>query len=70
MLPRNFTQLFHTPGELIECVGYVDTPLQLQALDRNEMELRTNPRLYRKKPNPLVYLYNFIMNNITSFVYE
>ena len=26
--------------------------------------------LFRKSPNPLVYLFNFIMNNIVSLVYE
>lgn len=70
LLPKNFTQIFPRPRDLIECVGYLDTPLALPALEQNEYELRNNAKLYRKKPNPVVYLFNFIINNITSAVYE
>ena len=70
LLPKSYTQQFPRPWELIECVGYVDTPLVLQANEQNEYELRNNKSLYRKSPNPLVYLFNFIMHNITSKVYE
>jgi ABC-type antimicrobial peptide transport system permease subunit len=38
-------------------------------MDENEWELRNNKNLYRKSPNPLVFLYNFIMNNIPSMIY-
>jgi len=34
------------------------------------MDLRSNPNIFRKKPNPLVYLINYINNNIVSFVYD
>jgi hypothetical protein len=70
LLPKNFIQAFPRPRDLIECVGYIDTPLALQAIEQNEFELRNNMKLYRKKPNPIVYLFNFVMNNITSMVYE
>ena len=70
MLPKNFTHCFPCPKELIDCVGYIGLPLLLQPVDKNEMDLRTNPNLFRKKPNPIVYLFNFIVNNMTSFVYE
>jgi hypothetical protein len=70
MLPKNFTQEFPCPNELLNCVGYVPLPLILPAADKNEMDLRMNPNLFRRKPNPIVYLYNFIMNNVISFVYD
>lgn len=70
LLPKNFTSMFQRPIDLIECVGYVDVPLFLMANEQNEYELRNNPKLFRKKPHPLVFLYNFIMNNMMTSVYE
>lgn len=70
LLPKNFTNQFKTPIELIECVGYVDTPLFLQPNEQNEFEIRNNMNLFRKKPHPLMYLFNYIMNSIVSTVYE
>lgn len=69
LVPKGFTKEFSTPSELIECAGYIDQVLQLRPRDENEWELRNNKNLYRKSPNPLVYLYNFIMNNIPSMIY-
>lgn len=70
LLPKTYTQQWPRPQDLIEVAGYVDTALMLQANEQNEWELRNNKSLYRKSPNPLVYLFNFIMHNITSKVYE
>ena len=69
MLPKSFTLTFHTPQSLIQCVGYVNTVLNLQSRDENEWELRNNPKLYRKKTSPAIFLVNFIMNNIPSMFY-
>eukprot|EP00347_Sterkiella_histriomuscorum_P002460 403368062 len=69
LIPRDFVKQFKTPADLIECAGYIDQVLVLRPRDENEWELRNNKNLYRKSPNPLVYLYNFIMNNIASMIY-
>lgn len=68
-MPKGFTRIFKNPADLIECAGYIDQVLQLRPRDENEWELRNNKNLFRKKANALVYLYNFIMNNIPSAVY-
>ena len=70
MLPKNFTSQFACPKDLIECAGYIGQPLLLQPHDKNEMDLRSNPNIFRKKPNPLVFLINYISNNIISYVYD
>jgi len=70
LLPKGFTSKFKKPIDLVECVGYVNMPLVLQMIEQNEFELRNNQNLFRKKPNPIVFLYNFINNNINSTVYE
>ena len=70
LLPKDFTNKFKKPIQLVECVGYVNMPLVLQMIEQNEFELRNNQNLFRKKPNPIVFLYNFINNNISSTVYE
>ena len=69
ILPKDFQNEFRTPEELIVCVGYVDQVLQLRPRDENEWEIRNNKKLFRKSPNPLVYLYNFLMNNVSSKIY-
>ncbi len=69
ILPKNFKEEFRTPAELIECTGFINQVIVLRPRDENEWELRNNKNLYRKSPNPLVFLYNYIMNNISSMIY-
>jgi ABC-type antimicrobial peptide transport system permease subunit len=61
--------IYKTPRDLVDAVGYLNTVLRLKPKDDNEWELRNNKNLYKKAQNPLVYLYNFVMNNISSMVY-
>ena len=61
--------IYKTPRELVDSVGYLNTVLRLKPKDDNEYDLRNNKRLFRKPHNPLVYLFNFVMNNISSMIY-
>ena len=61
--------IYQTPKEFVDQVGYLNSELFLRPSDDNEWEIRNNKNLYKNSPNPLVYLYNFIMNNIVSKIY-
>jgi hypothetical protein len=62
-------RIYPTPRDLIGCVGYLDAAIRLKPSDENEWELRNNKKLLKKSIHPLAYLYNFIMNNISSMIY-
>ena len=68
-LPKNFMQHYPTPRHLIDSAGYLNAILVLKPNEDNEQDLRKNPNLFRKKPNPIIYVYNFIMNNVVSMMY-
>lgn len=69
LVPKDFPLEFKTPADLIDCAGYINQVLVLRPTDENEWELRNNKNLFRKSPNPLIYFYNYVMNNISSMVY-
>ena len=50
-------------------VGWVDEPLNLKANEWNEWDKRNNKKLYRKSPNPLLFVINFLLHNLCSDIY-
>lgn len=69
-LPRQILHLCETPNQLIEYVGYTSSVIKLPQCDRNEMKVKTNPRL-KKRSTPLHYhLHNFIMSRIPSDIFR
>jgi len=69
-LPRDILNLCETPNQLIEYVGYTSSVIRLPQCDRNEMKMKTNPRL-KKRNTPLHYhLHNFVMSRIPSDIYK
>ena len=69
-LPREILALCDTPNKLIEYVGYTSSVIRLSPCDRNEMKIKTNPRL-KQRTTPLHYhLHNFLMSRIPSDMYK
>ena len=55
---------------MIEYFGFTQIVVKLPSLDRNEMKMKTNPRL-KKRSTPLHYhLHNFLMSRIPSDIYK
>ena len=69
-LPRDVLTLCETPNQLIEYVGFTQQVIRLPQCDRNEIVIKTNPRL-KQRGTPLHYhLHNFVMSRIPSDIYK
>jgi hypothetical protein len=53
----------------MEEVAWVDNPLNLKENEWNEWDKRNNKKLYRKSPNPIIFVVNFLLHNLCSDIY-
>lgn len=71
MIPDDYQSKFQTPMQLCRELAYVDLIMELHVEEPlNEWDLRYNKKIYYKSKVPGTQLRDYIMNTISSEIYN